>query len=309
MDWSNFDSPSFMFKVLVSSFLEGLAGAALFLVPFLLIAVWLNHRRKKFRAEALEPFTELPLRPPGESLRLKIDELSTEFDGLVTTAAMVGLGAAVFVTSMSSTLRPTLGLSLFVFTLCAYAYSAIRLAKLQKKLWMYRLGFTGERIVGEELNQLLASGFKVFHDVPFENFNIDHVLVGPPGVYAVETKSVRKKASIKGLERATVYSDGTTLKFPTKFDTHFIEQARRNAETVSKWLSQATGEPVPANAILTLPGWRIERTKGGDVNVLRPDEIKRSFPTSPKRPLSSEQIQRIAHQLTERCRLTKDAPK
>lgn len=162
------------------------SGAALFLVPFLLIAVWLNQRRKKFKAEALEPFTELPLRPPGESLRLKIDELSTDFDTLVTSAAMIGLGAAVFVTSMSSTLRPTLGLGIFVFTLGAYAYSAIRLAKLQKKLWMYRLGFTGERIVGEELNQLLASGFKVFHDVPFENFNIDHVLVGPPGVYALD---------------------------------------------------------------------------------------------------------------------------
>lgn len=298
-----------LIKTITGFLFGGIATAVVFLIPFFLIAVWLNHRRKKFRAEALEPFTELPLRPPGESLRLKIEELSDEFDSVVTIAAMIGLGAAVFVTSLSAALKPALGPAVFVSTLGAYIYSAIRLAKLQRKLWMYRLGFTGERVVGEELNRLLASGFQVFHDIPFENFNVDHVLVGPPGVYIVETKSVRKKAAIKGLERATVYSDGTTLKFPTRSDTSFIEQARRNAATVSKWLSQATGEPVAASAILTLPGWRVERTKPGDVNVLRPDEIKRSFPTSPKRSLSPEQIQRIAHQLTERCRLTKDMPK
>jgi hypothetical protein len=48
-----------------------------------------------------------------------------------------------------------------------------------EKVRPLRLGFKGERAVGEELNQLLRQGFHVFHDLPFDSFNIDHVIVGP----------------------------------------------------------------------------------------------------------------------------------
>jgi hypothetical protein len=132
----------------------------------------------------------------------------------------------------------------------------------QRKPWDYRLGFTGERVVGEELNQLLGSGFRVFHDVPFERFNIDHVLVGPPGMYAVETKSPRKRAAIKGLERATVQSTGTVLQFTTFNNTSFIEQARRNPKTLSEWLGKTTGQPVHVGPIPTLPGWELGIPRG-----------------------------------------------
>jgi len=53
----------------------------------------------------------------------------------------------------------------------------------------YRLGFDGERFVGEELSRLIAFGYEIYHDVPFDGFNIDHVLVEPSGVYASETKT------------------------------------------------------------------------------------------------------------------------
>lgn len=282
----------------------GAGAVVLFLGPFFGIAVFLHRKRKRFRAEALEPFTLLPLRPPGESLRLKIESLSEEFDSTVVVAAMVGLGCTLIVITAPPQHRILIAVFFFIVALAVYAAAGRKLAGLQKQLWNYRLGFTGERVVGEELNQLIASGFRVFHDVPFEGFNIDHVLIGPPGVFAVETKSPRKRASIKGVERATVYSDGQVLKFPTWTDTRFIAQTRRNAETLSTWLSSATGEFVAVRGILTLPGWRIERLKPGDVNVLRPDEIKRSFPNRVEKPFSPQQIQRIAHQLTERCRLS-----
>ena len=55
-------------------------------------------------------------------------------------------------------------------------------------------GFAGERAVAEELNQLIRAGCYVFHDVPMAPYgNIDHVLVTPKGIYAVETKARRKR--------------------------------------------------------------------------------------------------------------------
>jgi hypothetical protein len=89
------------------------------------------------------------------------------------------------------------------------------------------------------------------------------------------------------------------------WDTQALKQARRNARTLEKWLTSACGERVLANAILTLPGWYVTRRAVSDVNVLNPQEIKNSFPARSKQPLSPEQIQRIAHQLTERCRSQK----
>ena len=280
---------------------RGTGTAIIFVVPFMTVAWWLSRRRTRFRAEALDPFTELPLRPPGESLRLKIESLTDEFDNHVAAAAMIGFGSAMFLTALPADKKPLFGTTLFLVCIAAYVVLARQLGRLQRQLWDYRVGYMGERVVGEELNQLMRVGFAVFHDVPFDGFNIDHVLVGPKGVFAVETKSPRKRASIKGLERAKVYSDGEALRFPTWKDVRFIPQARLNAKTLAEWLASATGEPVPVRAILTLPGWSVERLKGSDVNVLRPDEIKRSFPS--KAILSPEQIQRITHQLTERCRL------
>ena len=42
----------------------------------------------------------------------------------------------------------------------------------------------------------MRDGFAVFHDVPGDKaFNVDHVVIGPQGVFAVETKGRGKPAS------------------------------------------------------------------------------------------------------------------
>jgi hypothetical protein len=151
-------------------------------------------------------------------------------------------------------------------------------------------------------------GFRVFHDVPFDGFNIDHVLIDPPGVYAVETKTKRKPADIQGPEKATVIFDGEALRYPKGYaDRRVVEQARRNARSLEEWLTKASGERVIANAVLTLPGWWVTRKAIGEVNVLNPDEIKRSFPKTPRQSLSQAQIDRLAYQPTERCRLAQSS--
>ena len=270
----------------------------------LFVAGWFLHRKKKqYKAAATEPFTRLPLRPAGESLRLKIDELSERFDEALTSLALINVGAVLFTATTAPGHRLLVGLGLSLLVVIAYARYLPRLFRTARQLWDYRLGYKGERVVGEELNQLLAVGFRVFHDVPFDGFNIDHVLVGPPGVYGVETKTRRKPAGISGREKAIVEFDGTQLRFPSWSESKPLDQARLNAKTLAEWLTSAVGERISVNPVLTIPGWWIERRTRGDVNVLNPDEIKHSFPTRPKEPLSEKQIQQIAHQLTERCRM------
>jgi hypothetical protein len=75
--------------------------------------------------------------------------------------------------------------------------SAYRLWKAINLRRRIRLGFEGERHVGEALNQLMLVGYRVFHDFlitdkPRSIRNIDHIVIGSNGVFALETKTRRK---------------------------------------------------------------------------------------------------------------------
>ncbi|HMD57252.1 MAG TPA: nuclease-related domain-containing protein [Solirubrobacteraceae bacterium] len=50
-------------------------------------------------------------------------------------------------------------------------------------------GARGEEHVGALLGALEGHGWAVMHDASLGHGNIDHILVGPPGVFTVETKS------------------------------------------------------------------------------------------------------------------------
>lgn len=269
-------------------------------MPLFLLVYLVHRKREAYRAKADEPFTRLPLRPAGESLRERIQTLSEAVDEeLVILCCANSVAMAVALTSHRLFITALLFASVCILTI----WRGRRVLKTIGELWDYRLGFKGERAVAEELTQLLAAGFRVFHDVPFDGFNIDHVIIGAPGVFVVETKTRRKPANIKGTDRATVEAHGDVLEFPHGRETAAVPQARLNAKTLGAWLSQATAERVVVNGIVTLPGWWVNRRQVHDVNVLNPEEIKHSFPTRPKNPLTPEQVQRIAHQMTERCRL------
>lgn len=50
-------------------------------------------------------------------------------------------------------------------------------------------GATGEEEVGKLLSQLTASGWRIIHDISFGHGNVDHILIGPGGIFTIETKS------------------------------------------------------------------------------------------------------------------------
>ena len=50
-------------------------------------------------------------------------------------------------------------------------------------------GATGEEHVGDVLDSLEGDGWHVIHDASLGRGNVDHILIGPAGVFTVETKS------------------------------------------------------------------------------------------------------------------------
>jgi hypothetical protein len=181
-------------------------------------------------------------------------------------------------------------------------FFAMRLARRWKRLIQLRLALDGEMATGEELNQLMLGGWRVFHDVQADGFNIDHVVVGPAGVFAVETKTKAKARSRDGAKTATVIYDGDRLHFPGWRGRGPLEQAKRQAEWLRKWLTSAVGEPVDVTPVLALPGWFVERKGAGDVIVINPKERRLLVEHRTRRQLDAQRVQRIAHQLEQRCR-------
>lgn len=61
--------------------------------------------------------------------------------------------------------------------------------QVDRDLGRWRRGAEGEEHVGQVLEGLSADGWHVLHDVSFGRGNIDHIAIGPGGVFTVETKS------------------------------------------------------------------------------------------------------------------------
>ena len=196
-----------------------------------------------------------------------------------------------------------LGMTLAVW-LAWSAASIYKLVRRFKRIRILRLGYECELAVGQELDLLMLSGYRVFHDIPAEKFNIDHVVVGPSGVYAVETKGRSKITSEDDggtKQYKVVYSDGV-LHFPNGNDTKSVPQAIRQAKWVSQWLTEGTGDTVTANPVIVLPGWYVDAKSQPKVPVLASGFIQGYFKRKREQTLDTKGIQRIVHRIDQRVR-------
>ena len=169
---------------------------------------------------------------------------------------------------------------------------------------MLTLGYEAELAMGQELNQLGRSGFHVFHDLPAKDFNVDHIAVGSAGVFAIETKGRSKPtARLNGKSGWEVGYDGKALDFPGWRETKPLEQATRQAKWLKEWLSSAVGEPVQVQPVLALPGWYIRRTSAIGIPVITGKQVESFFKKyAGSAQLNQQLVQRIVHQLDQRCR-------
>ncbi len=65
-------------------------------------------------------------------------------------------------------------------------------------------GATGEEQVGSLLNGLEGRGWHAIHDASLGNGNVDHILIGPAGVFTVETKSHPGPVRVARIHGATI---------------------------------------------------------------------------------------------------------
>ncbi len=253
------------------------------------------------------PFSTQFLRAPGHSVYERVDDLKMDVVSYLLFIGVVPLMlvAANFI-SAEFTGRPQTVLSTAIYLsagLIAFIIQARKLYSTSQELKKMRLGYEAEVAVGQELNQLMRSGFYVYHDFPAEGFNIDHIVIGPTGVFAVETKGRSKPNTGDARADAKVVFDGEVLHFPHWKERKPAQQTRMQAKWLSQWLSSAVGDAVAVIPVLTIPGWFTEYKSRSDVQVFfgkQPEKLFLHY--KQQNQLSESMIQRVVHQVDARCR-------
>ena len=245
------------------------------------------------------PFTVDLARPPGYSVQRTVDRLQTDF------AINIAMAFAVPVWFFAMWLvHERLGFAsperyeMLMYPLAGgasatwFIIQALRFSFLLKRA---RLTLYGKMAAGQELDQLMRAGARVFHDFPGDGFNIDHVIVCPAGVFCIETETREKPQHGRSVEDATAIYDGRAVSYPDGTEDESVRHARDRARWLSDWLVQSTGEVTPVQAVLALPRWVIDRRGQGEVLVINPREAPRLL--GRLRQLSDEHMERVAFRL------------
>ncbi|MFF1441350.1 nuclease-related domain-containing protein [Streptomyces sp. NPDC058295] len=110
----------------------------------------------------------------------------------------------------------------------------------------WRKGLAGERRVGAELNRLARHGWRVLHSIPLaDKVDVDHLLVGPGGVFSINTKHHHKKA---------VWVGDDSVKVNRGKPAPYARKSRAEAKRVARVLERYCGFPVPVEPVLVFVG-------------------------------------------------------
>jgi hypothetical protein len=224
------------------------------------------------RRETKSPLKGRPLRNPGQSVQEQGDELRDDrilqpvLLALVLTI-MAGMEWWRYYFSV-----PPAPWLYSAIALGAMAYAAWQWRRTMPQIRQLRQARDGERAVGQFLEKLRVSGYEVFHDIVAQGFNVDHVLIGPAGVFSVETKTFSKP--VRG-ETKVSFDGASVLVGGFSPDRDPLVQAKAQAAWLGKLLEESTGKTFTVRPVILFPGWFVEQSgrSSKDIWVLNPKAL------------------------------------
>jgi hypothetical protein len=278
---------------------------------------WRRNRKSR------EPFNELPLRPPGESLRRELSVIDDKLVDAVLFYVVGVIGAIVMVTGVSSAqyAKPLdmllIGMTLSILFVFILVFT-IRMWRLQTARWALSLGYDGERYVGQKLvDELTPLGYRVFHDIEMTGasgakYNIDHVVVGPRGLFVIETKAWRK---LRNCSVDISYAKASTPDKPS-FDappgfgkrmTKAYRQVLDNSSDLAKLLLSRDKlkilKEIRIRPVIAVPGWNLNGRSDAYVGLINSKNCSGYFGKYGMQELDEVQLAFVVSELEELARL------
>ena len=256
------------------------------------------------QASKRSPLKSSPPRQAGQSVQAKMDDYLVEhlLNPLFATAAFGICALAFWVTHLT---HASILLTAWIMTalfLISIPLGILKIKQSKEGFRKLQQGRDGERIVGAMLEELRKDGYRVLHDVPDaknQSFNIDHVVIGPGGVFAIETKTFSKV----GTPNEKIRFEKGELIIPgigrgTRVGK-IIDQVQANARFIHKHLAETTGHKVQVQPVVIFPGWYVNEPRSTERSqlpawVLNENRISAWIGNSPSR-LSQEDINLYTH--------------
>lgn len=238
--------------------------------------------------ETRSPLKDKPLRNPGQSVHehrvdLAVDKLLGPMLGVVVFLFWaINEWVRYFIPA-----QPNPWLATF-FVAVAVGYLGWQFNRYWPKIRRLKQAEEGEKCVGQLLEGLRASGYSVFHDLVGTDFNVDHVLVGPAGVFTIETKTWNKPS--RG--SPTISFDGETLRAAGwEPNRNPVIQAKAQASWLQRLLAESTGRTFPVWPVVLFPGWFVKNSGGSrkELWVLEPKALS-AFLAQEKVVISPEDV-------------------
>lgn len=248
------------------------------------------------------PLKQPPLRNPAESLLELRDNVV--FDKFLFPILLTAVFAIItaFAWSQRFGFPSPDPKAWTVLTIISLAATVVMTLRTLKRVRLINRGIAAEKAVGQFLEQFRAQGYKVIHDIPVKagdkTFNIDHLLIGPNGLFTIETKGWRKP--LRG--QCIVTYDGQKVLINGQIpDRDPIAQAMGQAAWVRDYLKSCTAlATIPVTPLVVFPGWYIDYFQAGDAKVKVANEqlVWSCIQSSPYR-LAPHDAKLIESRLTE----------
>jgi hypothetical protein len=199
------------------------------------------------------PLKEQPLHVAGQSLDEKIHNYISDNASmlLLVPALLIVMTTTAWLTFVFPSKYFPIVIS--IVTLVVIIYCTYRIIILRKKIKSLVLGRNGEKIVAEIFDNLRSQGFVVFHDIVAKNFNIDHVILTPCGVFTVETKTLSKPP--KG---EITYKNEKIIAGNINTGDEIIIQAESESKWLKSMLKDSTGRDYHVKPVIVFPGWFVQ---------------------------------------------------
>ncbi|ACY96927.1 MULTISPECIES: nuclease-related domain-containing protein [Thermomonospora] len=159
-----------------------------------------------------------------------------------------------------------LGLLVAVLVPVAYAY---RRSRNTSSVAAWQKSSAAERRTERQLRSLTKSGYRILHaravprdDEGVSDGKIDHLVVGPSGVYAIDSEKWDRRLPVRTLSHLKLFHGPFNKK-------DRLDEARWEAQQASKMLSAKVGFEVPVQASVAIYGpsipWKVMRVRDVDV--------------------------------------------
>lgn len=249
------------------------------------------------------PLDPSALHSPGEATRRRIDRINGEITAFAVATGTIPLALYAAMLSYVHFLHMELGWmdSAYVGVISAgfIMYASRKIKRLKAKRRRLQAAYEGRMAVVQEVNRLMPDGYRVYHAFPTDRFHIDHIIVGPNGVFTLTTK-VLPRSGNSDRDRLTV--DGRHLFLDKQRDERTLTHAAFQASWLAKWLLTSTGEALTVQPLLTIPGREVVFLRPSDVMVVAPAAIGDAIHRYQGPRLSDKTIRLVSAQVEVKCR-------